>query len=144
MNDLEQKRAYKEVLTILDELNLKECLPNELVEMMQKEQDENWKFSFHVDLPLEKQKILKSSAKLLSVIYIAYICEDDNEKKELKAIYEETERKSYDLFKEKNFIKEKNNTTSGPQKQNISNELVCKKMSLFEKIKILLRNILKI
>ena len=39
----------------------------------------------------EEQDILNRSAALLSVIYIKYICDDENEKQELKTLYEKNE-----------------------------------------------------
>ena len=91
MSDMEQKRAYKEVLVILNELHLNNFVPQNILTTMQREQDKEWEFEINPELPMEEQNILNRSAALLSVIYIKYICDDENEKKELKALYEKNE-----------------------------------------------------
>lgn len=93
MNDLNQRRAYNEVLTILKSLKLEKKIPEEILKNMEEEQDKEWNFSFDFEKPLESQRMLKSTATLLSVLYITYICEDENEKRELKEIYEANEKK---------------------------------------------------
>ena len=91
MSDMEQKRAYKEVLMILNALHLNNFVPENILTTMQREQDESWEFEINPELPMEEQDILNRSAALLSVIYIKYICDDENEKQELKALYEKNE-----------------------------------------------------
>ncbi len=106
MENKEQKRAYKEVLIILKELNLKEEIPIEIIEMMEDEQDLSWNFNFNPDLPLEEQHILKESNRLLLVLYLTYICKNEDEKKEIIKTLKETEKNrqsvySDDIFKDK-------------------------------------------
>ncbi len=91
MSDIEQKKAYKEVLTILNALHLNNFVPENILTTMQREQDKEWSFEINPELPMDEQDISKRSAALLSVIYIKYICDDDAEKKELKALYEKNE-----------------------------------------------------
>lgn len=91
MSDREQKRAYKEVLAILNALHLNNFVPENILTTMQREQDQTWEFEVNPELPMEEQNILNRSAALLSVIYIKYICDDENEKQELKALYEKNE-----------------------------------------------------
>ena len=91
MNSKEEKKAYKEVLTILKELDMLNSIPIELVNKMREIQDEKWYFSFDATKKLEEQDILKSTAIILSALYVTYICEDKNEKEELRMIYENNE-----------------------------------------------------
>ena len=87
MSDMEQKRAYKEVLMILNALHLNNFVLENILTTMQREQDESWEFEINPELPMEEQDILNRSAALLSVVCIKYICDDENEKQELKALY---------------------------------------------------------
>ena len=68
MSDMEQKRAYKEVLVILNELHLNNFVPQNILTTMQREQDKEWEFEINPELPMEEQNILNRSAALLSVI----------------------------------------------------------------------------
>lgn len=131
MENKEQKRAYKEVLIILKELNLKKEVPIEIVEMMEEEQDLSWNFNFNPDLPLEGQHILKESNKLLLVLYLTYICKNEDKKKEIIKTLKETEKNrqsiySDDIFKDK--IKS--------QKSQRECKVICvKKDTIWDKIK---------
>lgn len=87
----EQRRAYTETLIVLEKLELNPLLPRDILENMNKEKDESWDFTYNDNLPLEEQKVLKRTSALLSIIYLMYLCDDIEEKKELKALYEENE-----------------------------------------------------
>lgn len=88
MKNAEQARVYKEVLTVLDTFNLIDAIPQNVIGKMIREQDRDYEYSFDVNTPIEEQKISRKAATILSVLYLKYICADDNEKQELKAIYE--------------------------------------------------------
>ncbi|MBR6641122.1 MAG: hypothetical protein IKL08_02885 [Clostridia bacterium] len=146
MSDMEQKRAYKEVLVMLNELHLNNFVPQNILTTMQREQDLEWNFEINPELPMEEQNILNRSAALLSVIYIKYICDDEKEKQELKALYEKNEEFNHVDYnsiiasivadsKEVD-IKEE------PVKPEISN-LPIKRESVWEKIKNFFRKLLK-
>ena len=91
MEDTEQKKAYKEILVILEELELKNDIPKDLIDMFKKEQDVNWNFNLEKDKPLEEQNLMKETTNLLSVLYMTYICKDKKEQKELIKSYEKTQ-----------------------------------------------------
>jgi len=93
MRSRKQRRAYTEVLAVLEELNLTKKVPTKLLETMIREKDESYNFIFNKNVPLEKQLLSKGGAELLSIIYLSYICNDVDEKNRLKKIYEENERK---------------------------------------------------
>ncbi len=146
MSDMEQKRAYKEVLVMLNELHLNNFVPQNILTTMQREQDLEWNFEINPELPMEEQNILNRSAALLSVIYIKYICDDENEKQELKALYEKNEEFNHVDY---NSIiasivadsKEVDIKTE-PSKPEVSN-LPIKRESVWEKIKNFFRRLLK-
>ena len=146
MSDMEQKRAYKEVLTILNELHLNNFVPQNILTTMQREQDQSWEFEINPDLPMEEQNILNRSAALLSVIYIKYICDDENEKQELKTLYEKNEEFNHVDYNSiiASIVAESKEVDIKlePQKPEISN-LPIKRESVWEKIKNFFRKLLK-
>lgn len=87
-----KKRANFEVLVILNKFNLIDKIPEQVLLSMKQNQDENWNFVYDDNLELEEQKITKETAILLSSIYLRYICENQEEREELKKIYEENEK----------------------------------------------------
>ena len=138
MITLKQRRAYTEVLAVLEELKLTNSIPNNLLETMRREKDESWDFSFNKDILLEKQLLTKTGAELLSVIYLNFICDNLEEKNKLKKIYEENELKYApknnlsEVIKKKEDCIENNNFVEIKNKENI---LPIKKEKLIDKIK---------
>ena len=122
MENQEQKKAYKEVLIILEELNLKEQIPKEII------------------------NLLKETTKLLSILYLTYICKDKDEKNEIIKIYEETQRKkdkeySDNLFKTKKQDSNKLNEENISKKNNTDVKLPIPKTKISYKIKNVIRRI---
>lgn len=111
-----QRRSYKEILIILNELEIIEKIPQKLLEKMENEQDNNWNFIYDKNLPLESQNILKNTAELLSIIYLMFICEDEKEKQTLYEIYTQNEE-----IYNKN-MKEQYNSNNMLKKEFIENE----------------------
>ncbi|MBQ6860846.1 MAG: hypothetical protein IJO08_04295 [Clostridia bacterium] len=147
MSDMEQKRAYKEVLMILNALHLNNFVPENILTTMQREQDESWEFEINPELPMEEQDILNRSAALLSVIYIKYICDDENEKQELKALYEKNEEFNHvdynsiiaSIVADGNGVDIKKEETLKPEVSN----LPIKRESVWEKIRNFFRKLLR-
>lgn len=88
----QERKAYKEVLIILEKLDLTQEIPENVIETLKKAHDEKWKFEYDDTLPLEEQNILRDTAILFSNLYLAFICKDENEKKELKKMYDENQK----------------------------------------------------
>ena len=144
MEDTEQKKAYKEILVILEEIELKNDIPKDLIDMFKKEQDVNWNFNLEKDKPLEEQNLMKETTNLLSVLYMTYICKDKKEQKELIKSYEKTQEekdKKYleNLFERK---KEKQILDDKVESENKS-DLVISKTKLSTKLKNILINLKK-
>ena len=89
---IEEKRAYKEALIILEKLNLLNYIPQEILNKIIENQDNEWDFQYDINKTLEEQVSSKETAILLSTLYLMYICDDINEKQELKKIYTENEK----------------------------------------------------
>lgn len=88
-----QKIANKEVLIILDKLNLMDKIPKDLLGAMKNNQDESWSFIYNDNLKLEEQKMTRQTIILFTSLYFMYICEDNTEKEKLKKIYIENEKR---------------------------------------------------
>ena len=147
MSDMEQKRAYKEVLTILNALHLNNFVPENILTTMQREQDESWEFEINPELPMEEQDILNRSAALLSVIYIKYICDDENEKQELKTLYEKNEEFNHVDYNSiiASIVSDGNDVDIKKEEQKKSevSNLPIKRESVWEKIRNFFRKLLK-
>ena len=111
-----QMRSYKEVLVILEELDLLKEIPKEIIQHMQDKQDREWNFTFDKNKSIETQKITRDTIKLLSLLYLGYIGNDVNEKERLNKILEQNENniknqhdinigmKEYDKYNDKHQI----------------------------------------
>ena len=143
---LAQKRANNEVLVILNQFNLTNKIPQNVLKNIQENQDENWNFIYDDTLELEEQKIQRQTAILFSTLYLMYLCEDEKEKEELKQIYRENEQKSsqnndFETFIQK--VRTENKEENESSKETISNLPVSQKEnSLFAKIKRWLKSVL--
>ncbi|MBR2289662.1 MAG: hypothetical protein IJ867_03425 [Clostridia bacterium] len=98
MSNTIQMKSYKEVLVILDELDLLKEIPNEIIQHMQAKQDRKWNFTFDKNMPIEAQKITRDTAKLLSLLYLGYICNDVDEKEKFNKILEQNEKSAKEQF----------------------------------------------
>lgn len=95
--------AYAEIDSFIDLLPEKEKMkiPNELVEMFRKEKDKETTKKLSLDIPIEEQNLNDETWNLIALLYLEYLCEDEEEKKELEKIYEENDRKYMQEIKEK-------------------------------------------
>lgn len=88
-----ERKAYKEVLIVLEKLDLIQEIPQNVLETLKAEQDNSWKFEYDETLPLEEQNILRDTAILFSNLYLAFVCKDAEEKESLKEIYSTNQTK---------------------------------------------------
>lgn len=137
-----EKRANKEVLIILNELNLLNQIPQDVCNNLYKNQDESWPFVYDSNLKLEEQRILRDTAVLFSTLYLMYICNDVEEKSRLKSIYEENEIKNKETY-EFDTIVLKNSNENIEKTANKDIEIVEIKETLLDKILKWIKSILK-
>lgn len=88
MDYIKERMAYKEVVTILEEMELTQYIPKKILDSIKKVQDNNYIFSFDKDKPLEDQNISREAGIILNFLYLAYICDDETKKEEFKEIFE--------------------------------------------------------
>lgn len=87
MATIQERRAYKEVLIILENLNLIGKIPENVISTLKSQQAANWNFVYNQELELDEQNILRETAMIFSNLYLAFICNDAEEKEELKETY---------------------------------------------------------
>ena len=131
----QERKAYKEVLIILEKLNLVQMIPENVIETLKTERDENWQFEYDETLPLEEQDILRDTAVLFSNLYLAFVCKDAEEKESLKNIYS-TNQTKIDNNKSNNWNEKLANKAYEKSNNTESNEslLINEEKNIFQKI----------
>lgn len=114
----EEKIAYKQVITILDNMEpeYKEKIPKKLVKLFEENSAENYEFHLDLTRPLQEQELNSKTLALLAMLNLNYWCETEEEKQELIKHYTENERK----YQEE--LRKKYNTDNIFQKNNIENK----------------------
>jgi hypothetical protein len=95
--------AYAEIDSFIELLPRaeKEKIPSKLKQYFKDEKDKETPKKLSVDIPIEKQNLQEETWNLIAMIYLKYLCEDEEEKKELEQIYDENEKKYREEMKEK-------------------------------------------
>lgn len=95
--------AYAEIDSFIELLPRaeKEKTPSKLKQYFKDEKDKETTKKLSMDIPIEKQNLQEETWNLIAMIYLKYLCEDEEEKKELEQIYDENEKKYREEMKEK-------------------------------------------
>lgn len=95
--------AYAEIDSFIELLPRaeKEKIPSKLKQYFKDEKDKETPKKLSMDIPIEKQNLQEETWNLIATIYLKYLCEDEEEKKELEQIYDENEKKYREEMKEK-------------------------------------------
>ena len=95
--------AYAQIVSFINLLPEKEKnkIPNNLIEFFYNEKDKGEINKLSLDIPIEEQNLKDETWNLIALLYLKYLCEDKNEKKELEKIYAENDRKYMKEIKEK-------------------------------------------
>lgn len=91
---IKQKIANKEILIVLDKLNLINQIPKDIILSMKNNQNKDWNFVYDDTLRLEQQKLTRQSIILFSNLYYMYICENHKEREKIRLICSENEKKA--------------------------------------------------
>lgn len=138
-----QKRANKEVLVILNKFNMIDKIPKNVIESMKNNQDENWIFVYNDALKLEEQKLIRQSVILFTTLYYMYICDNKEEKENIKGIYKENDKKVEQNNDFEAFLKNVKKGNSIVKNENNLPAIKVKDDSLFTKIKKWIKSVLK-
>lgn len=100
----ELKRAYKEVLIILNHIEpqYKEKIPKKFLEQMEKNQLLEHTFEIDFSIPFKDNAFSPSTLPLLALINLRYWCETEEDKKAQQAIHDENDKKYREEQREKN------------------------------------------
>lgn len=141
MNNLQKTReAYAELDTFINLLDEKDKakIPNKLREFFKKEKDKNYKKEINVNIPIEEQNLREETLALIALLYLRYLCENEEEKSRLKSIYAENERKYQAKIKEQydpeKILQERNKVEIKSSANNEEKALVEYKESIIKKI----------
>ena len=150
-NKNELSIAYAEVYEILSFMEQKyvDRIPLKLLELFKEEKEKEYKPNINPTIPLDEQNLQKKTLSILAMLNLNYWCEDENEKKELIALYAENDkikeeelREKYNpdnLFRKKeqivedNEIKQENTQLIEYKEQNIFKKILNKIMNFFKK-----------
>lgn len=150
-NKNELSIAYAEVYEILSFMEQKyvDMIPLKLLELFKEEKEKEYKPNINPTIPLDEQNLQKKTLSILAMLNLNYWCEDENEKKELIALYAENDKRKEEelrekynpdnLFKKKeqivedNEIKQENRQLIEYKEQNIFKKILNKIMNFFKK-----------
>lgn len=132
--------AYAEIDSFIELLpkEEKEKIPPKFIKYFKDEKDKEIDRKLSLDIPLEKQNLQEDTWNLIAIIYLKYLCDDENEKKELEEIYAKNEEMYNEEIKEKYKpekifnAKEKKQSIEQEKSQNLPIQL--KKENLVQKI----------
>lgn len=101
--DKETRIAYAEIISFINLLPQKEQekIPKKIIEFFKAEMDKTIKRELTTEISLEDQNLKNATWDLIAILYLKYLCEDEEEKKELAQIYSENERLYRREIKEK-------------------------------------------
>lgn len=99
----EIKKAYSEIYEILQLLGSEfvDKIPNEFIEFIDKEKDNDYYPNIKKDIPLEEQNLFEDTINILAMLKLDYWCENESEKEELRNILIENERIYQEDLREK-------------------------------------------
>lgn len=138
--DKETRVAYAEIISFINLLpqDKQEKIPKNIIEYFKEEMDKDSKRELTTDISLENQNLKNETWDLIAILYLKYLCEDEEEKKELEQIYAENERTYREEIKEKYNPekilenREKKNTEQQDEVKNLPIEV--KKENFIQKI----------
>lgn len=132
--------AYAEIDSFIELLPKaeKEKIPNNLIKYFKEEKDKETVKKLSLDISLEKQNLQEDTWNLIAIIYLKYLCEDEEEKRELEQIYDENEKKYLEEIKEKynpeKIFSAREKKQTAPQEKNQILPIEVKKESFIQKI----------
>lgn len=97
------RQAYSEIDEFISLLTIEEQneIPKKLREFFKEQKDSKYVKNINPNVPIKKQNLLEETLALIAMLNLQYWCKDENEKKRLKSVYAENERKYQDELREK-------------------------------------------
>ena len=94
-NIIQTRQAYVEIdefIGLLEEEDRKK-IPPQLRQFFKNEKDSNYYKKINPDISIKEQNLKEETLALIAILYLKYICEDEDEKAELKEIFKKNEEK---------------------------------------------------
>ena len=136
----EYSKAFSQLSEIIKNMKkeLREKIPSDIIDAVEKAKDENYIFKCNPDIPLNQQDLFPETKSLLSIIYSDYLCDESKRKKWME--YDRFEAEILEKIKKsKNSNEIFNNNANKSKEQVVSNtNLVVKEkwyVKIFKKIK---------
>ena len=143
---VESRQALKEVHIILNNTRLKDLtkIPVSFIKFIEENEDKNYEPVINFNTPLENQKLKKETLNILSMIYLKYWCENEEQKnnflkllKKNEETYQEELRKQYnpeELFKNRESTQKIAEVTNEEVSASKNLPIEVKKTNIFQRI----------
>lgn len=103
MQTKEKSKVFSEVdafLNIIDE-KYKNKIPAKLRNLYKENKDKSYTPVYDASIPIEKQSIRKETIAMIALLHLNYWCDTEDEKKELRNLFLENEKKYEKIKNEK-------------------------------------------
>ena len=99
-------KSYSEVYEILNLMDEKYInkIPDKVKELINNERDKEFKTNIEINIPLDKQVLQKDTLTLLTILYLNYWCESEQEKKELIELFDEVDKINAEKYSYENLF----------------------------------------
>lgn len=97
------RRAYSEIDEFLGLLNEEQRnkIPPKLREFFKEEKDKEYFKNIDTNIPIKEQNLKEETLAIIALLNLKYWCTNDEEKKRLKEIYSQNEKKYQNMLSEK-------------------------------------------
>ena len=135
------RQAYSEVDEFLELISKenRNKIPKKLREFLREEKDINYIKGINLNVPIKNQELKEETLGIIALLNLQYWCEDENEKRRLKEVYDKNEKiyqehlqvqfNPNEIFKKKETIKE--SVSIVEYKESIIKKLINKIKNMF-------------
>lgn len=138
--DVQTQEVYSEVYGILNMLgdSYIKKLPSSLIAMIEKEKKQDYSPKYISIESLNQQNIKRDSLSMIALLHLNYWCDSNEEKKQLREIFQKNEEKHQALIREKynpeNLFKEKEEVKETLKIEESTSIIEYKEQNFFRKI----------
>lgn len=130
------RKAYSEIYEILNLMDIKylDKIPDKVKELINNGRDKEFQTNISIDIPLEKQGLQRDTLTVLTILYLNYWCESEQEKRELIELFDNVDKINAEKYSYENLFN--NNKKSNIQETFTENSIamVEYKENIFKKI----------
>lgn len=100
------RKSYSEVYEILNLMDIKylDKIPDKVKELINNERDKEIQTNIAIDIPLEKQGLQRDTLTLLTILYLNYWCESEQEKRELIELFNNVDKTNAEKYSYENLF----------------------------------------